>query len=171
MKLNLGCGFDYKKGYINCDVVKNLKVDKIVDLEKKLPFKNNSIKEILVYHVLEHINNFTQLMEEFYRICKNNAKIYVKVPYFTFPGAFGNPTHVRFFTTSSFNYFNGTGEFVVKSNAKFKIVYQKLVFSTRKSKLSKLISFFINKHLNKYERFFAGILPAEQLECELKVIK
>lgn len=35
----------------------------------------------------------------------------------------------------------------------------------------KFIDFFINKYLNKYERFFAGILPAEEIEYGLEIRK
>jgi len=34
IKLNLGCGKDYKRGYINCDVSKEVGPDKVVDLDK-----------------------------------------------------------------------------------------------------------------------------------------
>jgi predicted SAM-dependent methyltransferase len=60
MKLHLGCGRDYKPGWINCDISSDVKPDKVVDLEKKLPFKNNSVDMILANHVLEHVHNFVQ---------------------------------------------------------------------------------------------------------------
>jgi len=96
MKLNLGCGNEKIKGYLNCDISKEVKPDKIVNLEKKLPFKNNSIDEIITNHTLEHIEKFIPLMEEFYRISKPGAIIKIRVPYFAYPGAFQDPTHVRF---------------------------------------------------------------------------
>lgn len=34
MKLNLGCGRDKIKGYVNCDISKSVNPDKVVDLEK-----------------------------------------------------------------------------------------------------------------------------------------
>lgn len=71
MKLHLGCGNDYKKGYINCDWTDKVKVDKVVNLEEPLTmFKDNSIEEVICFHVLEHIKNFIPLMHELYRICK-----------------------------------------------------------------------------------------------------
>ena len=75
MKLHLGCGNEKLEGYVNCDFSKEVKPDKIINLEKKLPFKDNSVDEIIINHTLEHINNFIQLMEEFYRICKNKSII------------------------------------------------------------------------------------------------
>ena len=64
MKLHLGCGNDYKKGYINCDISPEVKYDKIVDLEKKLPFEDDSVEEVLAEHVFEHVKNFVEMMME-----------------------------------------------------------------------------------------------------------
>ncbi|MCH8945295.1 MAG: hypothetical protein IIA85_00010 [Nanoarchaeota archaeon] len=44
-KLNLGCGFNKIDGYLNCDVSNEVKPDKLVDLNKKLPFKDNSVEK------------------------------------------------------------------------------------------------------------------------------
>jgi len=83
VKLNLGYGNDYKKGYINCDISKEVKPDKIVNLEKELPFKDNSVDEIIINHTLEHIHNFISLMHELHRICKKEAIIKIKTPFFS----------------------------------------------------------------------------------------
>ena len=48
-KINFGSGDDLLQGYEN--------YDQDIDLNKKLPFKNNSIDEIVCYHVLEHLND------------------------------------------------------------------------------------------------------------------
>jgi len=107
VKLNLGCGNDLKKDYINVDASKEVNPDKVWDLEKTpLPFKDNSVDEILAYHVLEHIHNFIPLMHEFHRICKPGAIIKIKTPFYSSWGQFNDPTHVRFFSPFTFNYFN-----------------------------------------------------------------
>ncbi|MCL5730045.1 MAG: class I SAM-dependent methyltransferase [Candidatus Pacearchaeota archaeon] len=102
MKLNLGCGNYKREGYVNCDVSEEVKPDKIIDLEKKLPFKEDTITDVYSRHTLEHIGNFIQLMEEIWRVCKNGARIEIIVPYFAHPGAFWDPTHKRFFTLRTF---------------------------------------------------------------------
>ena len=55
MKLNLGCGDDIKKGYVNIDV-RNLPGVNIVGDVCNLPFEKNSIDEILALDVYEHVS-------------------------------------------------------------------------------------------------------------------
>ena len=169
MKLNLGCGNDYLKGYINCDISKDVGPDKIVDLEKKLPFKDNSVDEIVANHVLGHISNFIHLMEELHRICKKGAIIKIRVPYFAYPGAFQDPTHVRFFTLKTFNYFEEGGELNYYSKARFKIKQKRICFFVTRP--SRIFDFFINRIAPFYERFLSRIVPAEELKIILETVK
>jgi SAM-dependent methyltransferase len=174
MKLHLGCGNDYRKGYINCDVSENVRVDKIVDLEKVLPFKDNSTNEIIINHVLEHVKNFQQLIHEFHRICKNGAIIKIKVPFYSSWGQFNDPTHVRFFTPFTFNYFK-------KGNYSHEVGVDKDLFEVKEVKInfgvgrSKLLNWLFNPFLNLnhsfYCRFFAWIFPASEIYYELIVRK
>ena len=56
MKLNLGCGSKILNGYTNVDKFDYYKADSVHDLEKfPYPFKNDSVNEILLSHILEKI--------------------------------------------------------------------------------------------------------------------
>ncbi|MEK6861061.1 MAG: methyltransferase domain-containing protein, partial [Nanoarchaeota archaeon] len=82
-KLNLGCGAKIRKGYINCDIVKLPGGDVGHDLNKfPWPFHNNSFKEIICEHILEHLDNFNKVINEIWRISKPNARIKVHAPYY-----------------------------------------------------------------------------------------
>jgi len=100
MKLNLGCGHNKLAGYINIDKYEELQPDQIWDLEKTpYPFETNSVSEILLSHVLEHLgqspDTFINIIKEFYRICKHNAVIDITVPHWRHDNFFSDPTHVR----------------------------------------------------------------------------
>ncbi|GIU68440.1 MAG: hypothetical protein KatS3mg093_327 [Candidatus Parcubacteria bacterium] len=176
MKLNLGCGNDKREGYINIDSSKEVNPDKVWNLEKTpLPFKTNSIDEILAFHVLEHINNFIPLMHDLHRICKPNSIIKIKTPFYSSWGQFNDPTHVRFFSPFTFNYFNKWKTYSHQVKAKkemFRVKKVKLNFGIGRAKI---LNWFFNPIINLnhefYCRFFAWILPASEIEYVLEVIK
>lgn len=174
MKLHLGCGNDYKKGYVNCDMSKNVNPDKVVDLEKALPFEDDSISEIVANHVFEHIHKFIPLMHEIHRVCKKGAVIKIKTPFYSAWGQFNDPTHVRFFTPFTFGYFN-------KGNYSHEVGADRDMFDVKKvqinfgigpsSKLNWLINPIINFNHVVFCRLFAWIIPAAEIEYELRILK
>lgn len=101
MKLNIGCGKNILKGFINVDRFPQDSGVRKVDLEKPLPFKDNSFSFIKAYHILEHIIKYEELLTELWRVCKPNAIIDIEVPHFSSSSAFCS-THVRFFRCYEF---------------------------------------------------------------------
>ena len=100
MKLNLGCGNKIIEGYINVDKSDLYNVDLKHDLETfPYPFEDDSVKEIILSHVLEHIGQspeiFIKILKELYRICKNQALIKISVPHPRHDNFISDPTHVR----------------------------------------------------------------------------
>jgi predicted SAM-dependent methyltransferase len=57
VSMNLGCGKDIKKDYVNCDRIQLPGVDVIGDLEKGLLFKTSCVDHIFCRYVLEHFDN------------------------------------------------------------------------------------------------------------------
>lgn len=108
MKLNLGCGNDYRQGWVNVDVG-NCRKDLHHDLEQlPLPFADNTFSEVLMMHVLEHVDRptFPAFMRELHRICRPDARIHIEVPYYNSKNAWTDFTHKNFFTEDSFGFFD-----------------------------------------------------------------
>jgi len=101
LRLNLGCGAKRLDGYVNVD--KFGEPDLRFDLETfPYPWDNNSVAEIEMHHVLEHLGQQTEvylkIIQELYRICKPGAKLHITVPHHRSDSFFHDPTHVRAIT-------------------------------------------------------------------------
>jgi predicted SAM-dependent methyltransferase len=58
VNLNIGCGTDYKKGWINIDNNSDNNIEKLDlnwDLRKPLPFEDNTVDYIFNEHFIEHL--------------------------------------------------------------------------------------------------------------------
>ncbi len=83
VKLHLGCGDRYLKGYINIDHRKTTATDLVCDI-KKLPFDDNSVSQIEIYHVIEHLprNDVPAAFMEWYRLLGEGGRIIIEYPDF-----------------------------------------------------------------------------------------
>lgn len=83
VKINLGCGNDIKEGYINIDKYNNIgQVDYQLDLGDLNVFEDNSVDEIYLSHVFEHIslNDMYGILEEWRRVLKHNGRLQLFLP-------------------------------------------------------------------------------------------
>jgi len=102
-KLNLGCGNDYKQGWINSDIDKKFKPDRIIDLNKSpYSFKSNEFDEVYMKNVLEHVDNPIKTLQEIVRICKQGAKLTLILPHARSYSMITDIQHKNFFTENSF---------------------------------------------------------------------
>ena len=173
-KLNLGCGYKKLTWYVNLDLLELDWVDVVHNMEEfPYPFDDNAFDEIFAEHNFEHINDLEHLMREIYRIWKNWALLKVEVPYYTCNSAFADPTHKRFFTYRTMNYFCNHFYF---NDLNFELVDVRIHFFSNKwflksDWLNIIFDFLINLFPNIYERFFAWIFPSSEIHYLLRIKK
>ncbi len=86
IKLNVGCGTDYREGFINIDGSESLpKVDKVIDLSTKRlkdSFEAESINFILANDIIEHHFHWegVQILKDFYHILRSGGSCEIRVP-------------------------------------------------------------------------------------------
>ena len=109
IKLNLGCGNDIQPRYINVDKFGN--PDLKFDLETfPWPWSDNSVTEIRLIHVLEHLGQdksvFLKIMQEIYRVSEHHATLTIHVPHPRHHSFLHDPTHVRPITAETIAMFS-----------------------------------------------------------------
>ena len=138
IKINLGCGGMRIPGTIGVDQVNVGVTDVIADLEAPaLPFCAGTVAAIHAYHVLEHVD-FVRLMDEFHRVLQPEGLLHIRVPHASSFSFWDDPTHIRPFTSVTFDYW-------------LPGYHQNYGFKNRFQILDKRISFLGNADLNSYK--------------------
>jgi len=176
MKLNIGCGKDIRKRWINLDFAEGEGVDVVHDINKlPLPFEDKTFDIVLCKDVLEHVNYFP-LVNDIHRILNKGGKLIIKVPHFTSKSNYADPTHINFFSSRTFYYFVNQDKFAYDraasqySKIKIKIRFEGFdIFIFRI--INKILENWVNKSERRqrfYERSFLRIFPAFCIEVILR---
>jgi predicted SAM-dependent methyltransferase len=85
VNLNVGCGTDYKNGWINIDNNSDHNIKKLDlnwDLRHKLPLPDNSVDFIFNEHFLKHLNakQGVRVLKDFWRILKTDGVLRIATP-------------------------------------------------------------------------------------------
>lgn len=111
LKLNVGCGNiqqqqerDKKHGYIGIDIC-DFGQDIIWDIEEGLPFPDNSCSHIYCSHVVEHVQDMMNLMNEFWRCLRKDGELHIVCPSKNHEHAY-IVTHIRQLDETTFKMFD-----------------------------------------------------------------
>jgi len=84
IKLHLGCGKRYLKGFTHIDIDKFSHVDHVTPMHQLEMFTDNSVSTIYSSHALEYYDRdeIDELLLEWKRVLIPNGKVYITVPDF-----------------------------------------------------------------------------------------
>ena len=109
IRLNIGCGYNHKEGYINIDNRSEVNPDLVCDVLKGLPYNNDSVDVVMAHDFLEHIpiGHTIGVIDEIWRVLKPGGVLDSYTPDAAHgQGAFQDPTHVSFWVENSWMYFS-----------------------------------------------------------------
>ena len=111
LRLNLGCGKKKFVGdcWVNVDAYQSCKPDVVWDLNKfPYPWETNSVDEIYMSHVLEHIPDWWSSFTECARILKPGGTLEIRVPDESSSTALTYRDHLHVFGQNSFHGIKGS---------------------------------------------------------------
>jgi predicted SAM-dependent methyltransferase len=81
-KLNLGCGWDHREGYLNVDLHDFHKPDLVADVTKLDMLPSNFYGEVIAQDVLEHLprQSTVDVLREWSRLLRVGGKLQLRVP-------------------------------------------------------------------------------------------
>lgn len=186
--LDLGCGRKKARGSLGVDIAASSVVDVLADFGQGLPFKDNTVDAMYAYHLLEHLDDFLGFMGEVWRVCKDGALVYVKVPHGSSPFVtWKDPTHKRglfiatfaylddtYFDGAAFSYYSPARFRIEKARLNFSIHNPDSYFSFTRRVLNQAVHIMANRsRKSQYlcERFWGPLIGIEEAVLVLRAIK
>jgi ubiquinone/menaquinone biosynthesis C-methylase UbiE len=169
--LDIGCGRNKISNSTGLDQNQYDGVDIIANLEEKLPIPNETFDLVFANQVLEHIIDLDNLLMEIHRVLRPGGQLLAHVPYFRSSWAYIDPTHKRFFTLNTLDYYVVNTWFY--NNYRFTDIgfskIEKFLDTDYKSSLArKLFTSFALKNPQKFENsLLSFVFPFEQLSFKM----
>lgn len=178
MKINLGCGRDYREGWINVDAVPD-RADVVHDLNQlPYPFGDNCADLIALRHVLEHLDRIVPVMDELWRLTKPGGRVEITVPFFASCSAMTHPEHRHAFSYGSLElvtegsqekYTDRMWRYVDRNFHFHSYAYRRLLFGRL---TDRAMAWLADSHPTLYEStFLAYVYPARELRFVLTPLK
>lgn len=168
MKLDIGCSFHKKSGYVGVDIIKTKDVDVVADMES-LPFNDSTIDLIHTRHTFEHVKDPHRCLAELFRVANSDSKIIIIVPHYSNHTYWADMTHIRPFSVRSFEYFDlefarSAGFPIYLPNVNVKTLSVKLVYWPERIYSSK--SFLKRNILKIFDKLISGMANKSTFLCE-----
>jgi ubiquinone/menaquinone biosynthesis C-methylase UbiE len=105
VRLNVGAGGERLPGYVSVDVAKTEGLDVVHDLDvAPWPFEDNSVSEVRAWDVFEHVADPVTFMTEAWRVLEPGGLLHIRSPHWRHMSAYTDPTHRRFCTEHTWDY-------------------------------------------------------------------
>lgn len=165
--LDLGCGNAKSPGAIGVDLCVDTEADVVADLNApNLPFKSETIDEVIMTDSLEHANDVRATLKQTARLLRPEGTIFIRVPHFSSLHAYSDFTHRHFFSAEGLR-------MLLRNNPQYgHYTIDQLQISYLRIRMWRIwrllgIEWFANRYTRVYEKLFAFWFTAMCLEIRL----
>jgi len=168
--VDLGCGPNKVCNTFGVDCYPYEGVDKVFDLdEKSWPLETDSFNQIYVRHVIEHVSDIKNFMNEIHRIGKDGAIVEIITPHFSSIHSWQDPTHRWHLASKWYKPF--TEQYLAEQVSSFKHISTDVLFS--KGSLRTIIPKLMIKlfGISSWEKHYSFIFRAKNIKTILMISK
>lgn len=172
--LDVGCGINKLPGSIGIDRNPASRADVICELDQfPYPFRDSSFDRLQAVHVIEHVGDVMQTMEEFHRLLKPGGEAFIVTPHYTDFSSFCDPTHRWHLNSFSLRYF---GEDNAGYGYYSKVRFEEISVHVKLLALWRWLGFqFLVNTFPRYRRFWEHylcyIVRGKVIEWRLRAVK
>ncbi|MCZ6602215.1 MAG: methyltransferase domain-containing protein [Planctomycetota bacterium] len=168
--LDLGCGLKKAEGAVGVDRDPLRHPDVLHDLNVvPWPLPDDGFDRILCRHILEHLRDVDQTVQEIHRVARPGAHVVIVTPHFSSVNSWDDPTHLHHFSSAAFDRYcqplDGDGVAQGPGAAPFQMIAKDLKFG--RSFLNLVPRAISRRSLRWYEKHLAFIFPARNLTIVL----
>jgi SAM-dependent methyltransferase len=167
--LDVGCGSSKHPGAVGLDRSADTAADIVHDLDSfPYPLEDSSFDQILLQDVIEHLADPIRVFEELHRVSRDGAVIQLRTPHYSSVLAYGDPTHLHYFSTIAIRSL-AEPRFAHYTSVRFRVIHVTLDMwlPFRASGLSLLV----NRAQDIYEKYFAFVFPTMNIRAAFEVDK
>ena len=175
-RLDLGCGLHKAPGWIGIDSNRDaIPADVLADLNRPLPFPDDTFDEVRAVHVIEHVGDIMQTMAEIHRVARHGARLYLATPHYTDSSSWRDPTHRWHLNTYSFRFWTAIGlhherHWYTRLELREVALHVELARLWRYAGFQWLVNRF-EPCRRFWEQYLCFLLRAKQIEFTFKVVK
>jgi SAM-dependent methyltransferase len=167
--LDIGCGSAKTPGAVGLDISADTEADIVHSLDAfPYPIEDGSFDQILLQDVIEHVREPIRVFEELHRVARPGARIQLRTPHFSSVLAYGDPTHLHYFSTLAIHSL-AEPRFAHYTNVRFRAIHVSLDLWLPFRALG--IEWLANRAPTSYEKYFAFRFPAMNIRAEFEAIK
>ena len=172
--LDVGCGLNKLAGAIGIDRSPSSRADVLCDLDRfPYPFRDSSFDKLQAIHVIEHVSDVIQTMEEFHRLVRAGGEVFIVTPHYTDFSSFCDPTHRWHLTSFSLRYFGENhGGFGYYSAARFEELSVRVKLLALWRYLGFELAVNASPRLRRFwEYYLCYIVRGKVIEWKLRAVK
>lgn len=172
--LDLGCGRIKTPGSVGLDWNPDATAaDVLADLNRPLPFRDNTFDQVRAVHVVEHVEDIVRTLSEIHRVTRPGGELYLVTPHYSDYSSWCDPTHrwhLNSFSFFPFGRMHGERHWYTRLELEERHLHVELARPWKWLGIEWLVNHSL-RFRRFWEMYLCYIYRAKQMEFTFEVVK